>query len=48
MVFESQGGFVENLATGVQTKFLRQNNVYVLEMYVEEPANTSGFARPRE
>ena len=48
VVFDSQGGFVENLATGVQTKFLRQNNVYVMEMYVEEPANTSGFARPRE
>jgi hypothetical protein len=42
VVFEKDGGYIYNYATGVKTKFDRQNNVYVMEMYVEEP---SGFAR---
>ncbi len=51
VVFDAKGGYIENFATGVQTKFSRQNNVYVMDMYLEEAtttANTSGFARPRE
>ena len=52
VVFSAEGGYIENLATGVQTSFMRQNNVYVMEMYVEEPSaaatTASGFARPRE
>jgi hypothetical protein len=42
VVFEAEGGYIENYATGVKTRFSRQNNVYVMEMFVEEPA---GFAR---
>jgi hypothetical protein len=44
VVFEKDGGYIYNYATGVQTRFGRQNNVYVMEMYVEEP---SGFAGQR-
>ena len=47
VIFEADGGYVENYATGVRTKFQRQNNVYVMEMYVEEVAAAPGFARPR-
>ena len=41
VVFEGNGGYIENLATGVCTTFGRQNNVYVMEMWAE----TSGFSR---
>jgi hypothetical protein len=44
VVFEANGGYIENLATGVCTSFARQNNVYVMDMFVEEP---SGFAGQR-
>ena len=47
VVFDSQGGYIENYASGVQTRFSRQNNVYVMDMYVEETAVAPGFARPR-
>jgi hypothetical protein len=42
VVFEAEGGYIENYATGVKTKFARKSNVYVMEMYVED---SSGFAR---
>ena len=48
VVFDSQGGYIENYASGVQTRFSRQNNVYVMDMFVEETAATPCFARPRE
>ena len=51
VAFDSEGGYIENFATGARTRFMRQNNVYVMEMYVEEPtaaAAAPGFARPRE
>ena len=41
VVFEGNGGYIENLETGVCTTFGRQNNVYVMEMWAE----TSGFSR---
>ena len=51
VVFTSAGGYIENMTSGVQTGFQRKNNVYVMEMYVEEPPNhaapAAGFARPR-
>ena len=36
VVFELGGGYVEHIATGWRTRFARQNNVYVLEMYVQD------------
>jgi hypothetical protein len=52
VVFDAKGGYIENFATGVQTRFSRQNNVYVMDMYLEEgttttTATTSGFTRQR-
>ena len=44
VVFSAEGGYIENLATGVQTSFMRQNNVYVMEMYVEEPSGAAAIA----
>ena len=41
VIFEGNGGYIENLATGVCTTFGRQNNVYVMEMWAE----TTGFSR---
>ena len=48
VVFTSEGGYIENTASGVKTGFSRRNNVYVMEMYVEEPISTSDLVRPRE
>jgi hypothetical protein len=42
VVFEAEGGYIQNYATGVKTKFSRQNNVYVMEMFVEEPTGFAG------
>jgi hypothetical protein len=42
VVFEADGGYIYNYDTGVKTAFSRQNNVYVMEMYVEEPADFAG------
>jgi hypothetical protein len=41
VVFVANGGYIENLATGVCTTIGRQNNVYVMEIWAE----TSGFSR---
>jgi hypothetical protein len=38
--FDANGGYIENLTTGVCTTFGRLNNVYVMEMWAE----TSGFS----
>ncbi len=48
VIFDNKGGYIENLATGVQTRFCRQNNVYVMEMYLEEEMAAPGFTRPRD
>ena len=48
VVFELGGGYVENIQTGTGTSFLRQNNVYVMEMYVQDPSSAAagqGFGR---
>ena len=47
VVFELGGRYVENIVTGMKTKFMRQNNVYVMEMYVQDHGmeETSDFAR---
>ena len=37
VVFELGGGYVEHLKSGMRTKFTRQNNVYVMDMYVQDP-----------
>ncbi len=48
----AEGGYIENMASGVRTGFSRRNNVYVMEMYVEEPSASStaaaDFARQRK
>jgi hypothetical protein len=36
VVFELEGGYAQNIATGMKTKFARQNNVYVMDMYLED------------
>jgi hypothetical protein len=41
VVFEMSGGYVENLATGVRTSFSRENNVYVMEMHVQDDGAVS-------
>ena len=46
VVFESQGGFIEN-KSGLRTSFKRVNNVYVLKMHAKKPGElASGCARP--
>ena len=37
MVFELGGGYVKHIKSGTRTRFTRQNNVYVMEMYVQDP-----------
>ena len=37
VVFELGGGYVEHINSGVRTNFTRQNNVYVMDMYVQDP-----------
>ena len=47
VVFESNGGYVMNMADGRYTKFERRGNVYVLQTWVKRPiAGKSGFQRP--
>ena len=41
VVFEMEGGYVENSTTGVRTSFSRENNVYVMEMHVQEDSAVS-------
>ena len=52
VVFTAEGGYIQNTASGVKSNFSRRNNVYVMEMYVEEPPTSStaaaDFARPRK
>ena len=52
VVFTSEGGYIENTVSGVKTGFSRRNNVYVMEMYVEEPHShataAADFARQRK
>jgi len=43
VVFEMGGGYVENLTTGVRTSFSRENNVYVMEMHVQEDSAVSAI-----
>ena len=51
VTFTAEGGYITN-KSGEVTKFRRQNNVYVLDMYVRNPnetescRRTSGFTRP--
>ena len=37
VVFELGGGHVEHIKSGTRTRFTRQSNVYVMEMYVQDP-----------
>ena len=49
VVFELGGGHVEHIATGTKTYFSRQNNVYVMDMWVQDPGGeheASPFTRP--
>ena len=39
VVFDADGGFVYNSATGSKTHFSRENNIYVLNFWVEEMEN---------
>ena len=49
VIFELGGGYVEHIATGMRTKFARQNNVYVMEMHVQDGSNEEAkvFGRQR-
>ena len=37
VVFGLVGGYVEHFKSRARTRFTRQNNVYVIEMYVQDP-----------
>ena len=37
VVFELGGGYVKHIKSGTRTRFTRQNNVYVMEMCVQDP-----------
>ena len=39
VVFELGGGYVEYIKSGTRTSFTRQNNVYVMEVYVQDPGS---------
>lgn len=45
VVFEADGGYIENLASGRKTRFNRENNVYVMKTWVRRPA-AKATARP--
>ena len=51
VVFEANGGYIENLESGHRTKFNRESNVYVMKTWVKKPASqlatrgTAGFSR---
>ena len=40
VVFEAGSGYIENLKTGLKTNFHRENNVYVMETWVQQPGST--------
>ena len=42
--FQAEGRFIES-PDGVRTHFERENNVYVMDLYVEEPLSQSVFGR---
>ena len=44
VTFQAEGGFIEN-PDGVRTHFRRENNVYVMDLYVKEPLSQSVFGR---
>ena len=47
VVFESDGGYIMNLADGRCTQFERKENVYVMKALVRKPVGgESGFTRP--
>ena len=45
MIFGRNGGIIQNLQTGSQTPFLRENGVYVLSMWLLDDEE-QGFRRP--
>ena len=45
VTFHATGGYITS-ATGEQTEFRRQNNVYVLDMYMKSPKNFEGAGAP--
>ena len=44
VTFQAEGGFIEN-PDGVRTHFRRENNVYVMDLYVKEPLSQPVFGR---
>ena len=44
VAFEANGGYIENIKSGVKTEFARENNVYVLGMWTWQPG-ASDFPR---
>ena len=47
VIFEAIGGYIES-PSGMQTAFRRENNVYVIDMFIQEPdesTDASVFAR---
>ena len=50
VVFEANGGYIENLESGRRTKFHRESNVYIMKTWVKKPASqptraAAGFSR---
>ena len=50
VVFEKDGGFIWNYASKTTTPFRKENGVYMMDMWVEAPADrvAQGFTRPSE
>ena len=45
VIFEQNAGYIENLKDGSRTVFKRENNVYILNMWLQQPGD-SDFPRP--
>ena len=44
--FGRSGGVVQNLSTGLETPFHRQNGIYVLSMWLLDEPESEPFRRP--
>ena len=48
VLFRSDGGTITNLKDGRETKFRRQGNVYVMDMWVRNPKAQPDIVKPKE
>ena len=48
VLFRSDGGTITNLKDGRETKFRRQGNVYVMDMWVRNPKAKPDIGKPKD